>query len=450
MSARKFILFCASCGFYAWWDWRFLGLLLVITVVDYYVSCFLVTANSERERKLLLWFGVLVNLGVLAFFKYFNFFLEALNVFTQTWGWRAGVLNIILPIGISFYTFEKISYLIDVYHRAMKPARSLLDYTVFVTFFPRLLAGPIVRASKFLPQLEKGIELNLINLVEGSQYFLRGMLKKLVIADNLAIMVDQIYQFPSLFSPLTIWLGVAAYSIQILYDFWGYTDMARGIGKMMGLDLPLNFDLPYTSQSITEFWNRWHITLSQWLRDYVFFPIRRTLLQHWRCVPAWVTIVLSSLMTMLLAGLWHGASWNFVLWGGLHGMYLVIERLTFGTKPPQHRWTSIFAYLRSFLVFVLVTITWIPFRSPNWQTTILISQKLLFWQGKYNVEWYFVGALLAVPLIIAGSWLARRFEWKWPILPVQKGYTLAFMLFEALIILFCSPLNISPFIYFQF
>lgn len=446
---QKIVLLCASCAFYAWWDWRFLGLLGIITILDYYVSRSLVTASSEKKRKLLLWISLLVNLGFLGFFKYFNFFIGTLNVFTQMWGWRAGSLNIILPIGISFYTFEKLSYVIDVYRGTTQPAKSLLDYAIFVTFFPRLVAGPIMRASQFLPQLERGIELNLNSLVEGSQYFLRGMLKKLVIADNLAIMVDQIYLSPSLFSSPTVWLGVVAYSVQILYDFWGYTDMAIGVGKMLGFELPSNFDLPYTSQSVTEFWNRWHITLSTWLRDYIFFPVRRTLLQH-RHLPEWVTGFLPPLITMLLGGLWHGASWNFVLWGGLYGIYLAIERLIPALKPTQYPWTSPLAYLRSSVIFLLVTITWVPFRSPNWQTTILLFKKLLFFDMQYNFEWYFIWALLAVPLVIVGSWLARRFAWKWPILPIQKSYTPAFMLFEALVVFFFAPLNVSPFIYFQF
>lgn len=263
--ARKMILLCASCIFYAWWDWRFLGLLVFVTFVNYYAAHFLVKTALDKNRKLLLWVSILVNLSLLGFFKYFNFFTGTLNIFTEALGWRIGTLNIILPIGISFYTFETLSYVIDVYHGVVQPAKSLLDYAIFISFFPRLVAGPIMRASQFLPQLEKGIDISLDNFVEGGQYFLRGMVKKMVIADNVAVMADQIYLFPNAFSSFTVWLGIAAYSIQILYDFWGYSDMALGIGKMLGIELPINFNLPYTSQSITEFWNRWHITLSSWL-----------------------------------------------------------------------------------------------------------------------------------------------------------------------------------------
>jgi len=440
---RKLILLCASCIFYAWWDWRFLGLLATVTVLDYYVTRFLVATTSKKKRDLLLWVSILVNLGFLGFFKYFNFFIDTLNVFTQAWGWRIGTLNIILPIGISFYTFETLSYVIDVYRGVAQPAKSLLDYAIFITFFPRLVAGPIMRAAQFLPQLESGIQINLSNLVEGTQYFLRGMIKKMVIADNVAVMVDQIYSSPSVFSSSTIWLGVMAYSVQILFDFWGYTDMALGIGKMLGIELPINFDLPYTAQSITEFWNRWHISLSTWLRDYLYISLggnRKGKLRTY----------VNLMITMFLGGLWHGASWNFVLWGGLHGLYLAAERLVLGSKPAQHSWNSLWAWLRSFLIFVLVTITWVPFRSPNWQTTILIFKKLMFIGIGYKVEWYYVWPLIAVPVIIVGGWLARRFEWKWPTLSVQKSYTPAFIMFELLIVFFFSPLNTSPFIYFQF
>jgi alginate O-acetyltransferase complex protein AlgI len=440
---RKLALLSASCVFYAWWDWRFLGILATVTILDYYISNFLVKTTDSKKRKALLWFSIAINLGFLGFFKYFNFFIDTLNVFTGTLGWQTGTLNIILPIGISFYTFETLSYVIDVYKGVTKPAGSLLDYAIFITFFPRLVAGPIMRAREFLPQLERGIHLDFNNLFEGTQLFLRGMLKKVVVADNLAMAVDHIYNAPGIFSSPTVWLAVSAYSIQILYDFWGYTDMARGIGRILGIELPVNFNLPYTSQSITEFWTRWHISLSSWFRDYLFFPLERRRFK-WLGQPGNLLIV------FLLSGLWHGAGWNFIIWGGLHGIYLAMERLLMWAKPVQNPWTSYKAWVRAFLAFILVTITWIPFRSPDWQTTLLIFKKLLFVDMQYSVEWYYGWSLLATPLIVAGGWIARRFEWNWPIFPIQRSYTLAFILFEILIIFFFAPVNLSPFIYFQF
>ena len=440
---RKLVLLIGSCVFYAWWDWRFLGLLLVVTLLDYYIVYFMMDSADPRKRNTLLWFSIAINLGVLAFFKYFNFFIDNLNTMIGILGWQVGTLNIILPIGISFYTFEKLSYVIDVSKGVAKPAKSLLDYAIFVTFFPRLVAGPIMRSRGFLPQLERGIHLDLNNLFEGIQLFLRGMLKKVVVADNLALAVSQVYSAPQIFSSPTVWLAVTAYSIQILCDFWGYTDMARGIGKTMGFELPVNFNLPYTAQSITEFWNRWHISLSTWFRDYIFFPLERRR-SKWLGQPGNLLIV------FLFSGLWHGASWNFVVWGGLHGVYLALERMFAWAKPVQNPWISYKAWVRAFLVFVLVTLTWIPFRSPNWQTTLLIFKKLLFMGFQYSIEWYYGWALFAVPLVVVGGWLAQRFEWSWPIFPIQRSYTLSFILFEILIIYFFAPVKSSPFIYFQF
>ena len=441
--ARKVILLLASCVFYAWWDWRFLGILAAVTFLDYYISHFLAETRDSRMRLALLWSSIAINLGFLGFFKYYNFFIDTFNSFSAILGWRLGTLNIILPIGISFYTFETLSYVIDVYRGVTRPAGSLLDYAIFITFFPRLVAGPIMRAREFLPQLERGIHLDLNNLIEGVQLFLRGMLKKVVVADNLAIAVDSIYQAPTVFAAPTVWLAILAYSIQILYDFWGYTDMARGIGRILGIELPLNFDAPYTSQSITEFWNRWHISLSTWLRDYLYIPLGGNRNGRTRTY-------LNIMITMLLGGLWHGASWNFVLWGGLHGAYLAVERFLTGGKPAPSPWSSFRAWGRSLLVFLVVTITWVPFRSPDWHTTLLIFRKLMLVGMQYNIEWYYGWALLLVPLILLGGWVVRRFEWAWPILPIQRSYTIAFILFEILIIFFFAALDASPFIYFQF
>lgn len=442
-SPRKYILLTASCVFYAWWDWRFLGLLAFVTVLDYYISQLLVHTDDQQRRKHLLWISIVANLGFLGFFKYFNFFIDSLNAAVQPFGWHLGTLSIVLPIGISFYTFETLSYVIDVYHGVAKPAHSLVDYAIFISFFPRLVAGPIMRATQFLPQLERGLVLNLANLVEGAQWFLRGLLKKLVIADNVAIMVDQIYNAPSLFHPASVWLAVAGYSVQILFDFSGYTDMARGIGKMVGIELPPNFNLPYTAQSLTEFWNRWHISLSTWLRDYLYISLGGNRKGRLR---TYVNLML----TMLLGGLWHGASWNFVVWGGLHGLGLALERLFYGKKPPQYGWESPLAWLRSLLTAFVVTLLWVPFRSPNWETTTIIFQKLAFMPMQYNIHWYYQWAIIAVPLIFLGGMLTRRFDWRWPILSLEKAYTPAVMLFEALLVFYLAPVNSSPFIYFQF
>jgi alginate O-acetyltransferase complex protein AlgI len=439
----RLILLSASCFFYAWWDWRFFLLLASLAVFNFYTAQYLTRTNDPGKRTILLWLSVAVNLVFLGFFKYFNFFVDSLNVFTELLGWRMGTLNIILPLGISFYTFGTISYVVDVHKGSVRPANSLLDYAIFIMFFPRLVSGPIMRAREFFPQLERGVEINPANFVEGVQIFLRGLLKKMVIADNVALMVNQIYASPNVLSSSTVWLGVFAYSVQILCDFSGYTDMARGIAKILGFKLPENFNLPYTAQSVTEFWKRWHISLSSWFRDYVFFPLERRRLK-------WIGQPLNVLIVFALTGLWHGADWNFVLWGGLHGIYLVLERLLLAKRLAENSWTSLIAWVRALLVFVLVSITWIPFRSPDWNTTILVFKKLLFLGTQYNFEWYYIWAVVMVPIIVIGGMLVRRFKWEWPIFSIQKSYTPAFILFEILVVFFFSPVISSPFIYFKF
>jgi len=402
---NRLILLTSSCIFYAWWDWRFLLLLAALTVLNFYLAQYLVKTEDPVSRGKLLWLGVAVNLVFLAFFKYFNFFVDSMNLLTGLFGWRMGALNIILPLGISFYTFGTISYVVDVYKGTSRPTNSILDYAIFIMFFPRLVSGPIMRAREFLPQLKRGIRINLPDLAEGIQIFLRGLLKKMVIADNVAVMVNQIYTSPSVLSTPTVWLGIFAYSIQILCDFSGYTDMAVGIAKVMGFNLPRNFDLPYTAQSVTEFWKRWHISLSSWFRDYVFFPLERKRTK-------WGGQSLSVLIVFALTGLWHGASWNFVLWGGLHGIYLVLERLLLGKKLAETPWTSFSAWGRATFTFILISLTWIPFRSPDWNTTMLILQKLSFVSTQYQIEWYYVWAIITVPFVLLGGmfWTLDKFN----------------------------------------
>ena len=440
---RKILLLCVSCTFYAYWDWRFLGLLATVTVVDYYVAHALERSASEFYRRMLLVLSVVMNLGFLFVFKYFNFFLENLNSSLFPWGGHVEPWQIILPIGISFYTFETLSYVIDVYRRVTPPARSILDYAVFITFFPRLVAGPIMRGQQFLPQLDKPITLRLDNVVMGAQIFLRGLLKKMVVADNLAVFVDQVYSAPAVFSPATVWLAVFAYSAQILCDFSGYTDMAVGLGRMLGITLPHNFNLPYTAQSITEFWQRWHISLSTWLRDYLYIPLGGN-----RNGP--VRTYINLLLTMLLGGLWHGASWNFVVWGGLHGLYLGIERFVRGNaKVVPDNWRTTRAWLNAGWVFVLVSVTWVFFRSPSVEVTVTIWRKLLFVEAD-GISWFFTPALIVAPAMIIGGFVARRWHWAFPVLSPRNPVVPAALVLSALLVFLLAALDVSPFIYFQF
>ncbi len=437
---RRVLLLAVSGVFYAWFDWRFLFLLATITAVDYSIAGILHRSRHARNRKLLLAASVALNLGLLFTFKYLGFFLYHLNRLAGLFGGRVEVIELTIPNGHPFYPFETSSYVIDVYRRATPPARSLLDYAVFITFFPRLVAGPIMRAQQFLPQIERRITLSIENASAGMQIFAMGALKKMVVADTVAIFVDRVYQSPQVFSPATVWLAIFAYSIQIYCDFSGYTDMATGIARILGIELPVNFARPYTAQSITEFWRRWHISLSTWLRDYLYIPLGGS-----RRAPARTTANL--VLTMLLGGLWHGAGLNFVVWGALHGIYLAVEQRLW-SKPEPSPWTSARAWLRMAACFVVVSGTWVFFRSKSWGTTYRIGMKLTFLDsaGMVWIYWPAVLAMAAFLLVRAG----RRYRMAMPPYPASDPRVAAFLAFSIVAILLLAPLDITPFIYFQF
>ncbi len=314
--ARKPLLLAASFVFYAAWDWRFLGLILFSTAVDWLCGRTMPKVSRPKAR-LLLWLSLTCNLGVLGFFKFFNFFADSLR---ELLGWGApSTLNIILPVGISFFTFQSMSYTLDIYRGKQKPA-PVLDVFLFVAFFPQLVAGPIVRAVEFLPQLAPLPRFSMTNLYLGSSLFVRGLCKKLLFADSLARFSDPVFAAPAAYSPVENLLALYAFAFQIYFDFSAYTDMARGSAKTLGFDFPENFRLPYLAHSIRDFWRRWHITLSTWLRDYLYVSLggnRGNILRICR----------NLLITMVLGGLWHGAAWTFLVWGLLHGAALAAERL---------------------------------------------------------------------------------------------------------------------------
>jgi alginate O-acetyltransferase complex protein AlgI len=395
---KKRILFVASCVFYAAWDYRYLALLLLVSVIDYYCAARIAATDDERKRHRWVTFSVASNLGILAYFKYYNFFAGNLNGALAWLGGGLPTLTILLPVGISFYTFKSMSYTIDVYRREIEPCRSLMDYATFVTFFPELIAGPIVRASIFLPQMTRPIGPTADRLAVGASLFLLGLTKKVVIADRLAGQIDRVFAQPALFSGTALWLAVIGYSIQIYCDFSGYSDMAIGTAKMIGYDLPENFNMPYVARSITEFWQRWHMTLSAWLRDYLYIPLggnrkgeRRT--------------YVNLMLTMLLGGLWHGASWNFVLWGALHGGALGVHKLYRAKAGDRLRLPSGLAWLMTLLFVVLC---WIPFRASQPGDTARFIRGMFTLQPglSWSPDALVVALALVVPAHLGGMWLA--------------------------------------------
>lgn len=319
---RKWILLAASALFYAWGEPAFVVILLLSTAIDYALSFYLGEANPKRTRSLAITAGVAQNLGILAVYKYCDFAIQSLNAVLAPFnGTPVPLLKLALPIGVSFVVFEKITYLVDTYRGISKPAPRFSDYCLFVLFFPKLLAGPILKYHEMKDQIEQPAGASVDGFLHGFQRFVRGLIRKLLIADTLGAFANQVFAAdPGNLAAASAWLGLAAFTIQIYFDFAGYSDMAIGLARMMGFKLNENFNSPYASRSITEFWRRWHISLTTWIRDYLYVPlggnrgrVARTYVNLWVC--------------FLLSGLWHGAGWNFILWGAYNGLFLVLDRL---------------------------------------------------------------------------------------------------------------------------
>ncbi len=350
---RKLWLLAASYSFYAAWDWRFLSLVLLSTAVDFLVAAAMPT-RTPATRRVLLWTSLTVNLGILAVFKYFDFFADSAVAFSNWLGLPVSTtaLDLILPLGISFYTFQTLSYTIDVYRDKLAPTDSPVDFALFVCFFPQLVAGPIVRAINFLPQLSAARPWRDVRVRACLTLFLVGFIKKSCLADHAAVAVDAVFSDPDLFGAASKWLAASLYSLQIYCDFSGYSDMAIASAGLLGFRLPENFTFPYLADSMREFWRRWHISLSTWFRDYLYIPLGGN-----RSGRARTTFNL--LAVFFLCGLWHGAAWTFVLWGLFHGAFLVAERFVPIARAPR--------VLRHVYVVLVVVIGFVIFRSPDIQ-----------------------------------------------------------------------------------
>jgi len=440
--ARRWALLVGSCVFYGWWDWRFLGLLGLSTVVDYCVALAIDRRRGTPAARSILCVSVVVNLGILAAFKYFNFFRDSAQAALAAMGFDVALptLDVLLPAGISFYTFQTMSYTIDVY-RGERPERSLRDFALFVSCFPQLVAGPIVRAAELIPQLQRKTRWSEIDLPRGVYRLFVGLFKKMVVADTLALYVDAVFSDPTGYHGVSSWIAVYAYAFQIYMDFSGYCDVAVGVGELLGLHFPENFNLPYLAASPSEFWRRWHITLSTWLRDYLYIPLGGS---RW----GFARTVRNLLITMLLGGLWHGASWMFIAWGAYHGLLLVAEKLvgrwTAAVSPPGS--SDALRWVRVAAMFHATCLGWLLFRSPD-ASTALVMLGGLFDFSAGDVRG------LRILLIVAVCWLAHLHpHWReWPArfarLPAMGQGALAAVGMWTILLL--SPHG-KPFIYFQF
>ncbi|HET6227695.1 MAG TPA: MBOAT family O-acyltransferase [Bacteroidia bacterium] len=359
----SFYFFYKACGFYVLF-------ILLSAIVDFNLSNWLYKAKKPRNRKLILLFSVAINLGLLFYFKYTNFFIELINDFSNG---HIKPLHLILPIGISFYTFENLSYTIDVYRHKFKPVQSFLDYCFFLSFFPKLVMGPIVRASDFIPQIRQDIVLTKEDVAKGLYLIVGGLFKKVVISDYIYVnYVQYIFDDPSRHSGIECLLGVYGYAMVIYCDFSGYSDMAIGMAKWMGFTINENFDSPYQSSSITEFWRRWHMSLSSWLKDYLYISLGGNRVGKFR---QYVNLMI----TMLLGGLWHGASLNFVVWGGMHGLALAIDkaRMTMVNRyQTMRRWAGLSKVIGVFITFHFVCFCWIFFKASSFEDACIILTQI--------------------------------------------------------------------------
>jgi alginate O-acetyltransferase complex protein AlgI len=453
---RIWLLLGASFYFYASWN-KWLALIICVsTAMDYLVARGMDLSQKEWRRKLLLVASLVANLGLLTYFKYANFFLHSLENTLRSMGASTSmpVLRVILPIGISFYTFEAINYTIDVYRRKVRAEKSLAHFMLFITFFPHLVAGPIVRARDFLPQIHRRKHWQWARMHLGLSYVVMGLFKKVAIADRMAAFADPIFADPQNYGTYATWIATIAYALQIYCDFSGYTDMALGTAHLLGYKLAKNFNMPYLAANVQEFWHRWHISLSTWLRDYLFIPLGGS--RGLNCPRCQERRTARNLMiTMALGGLWHGAAWTFVLWGVLHGAYLIAQRRfkRFCTRRPTLErilLTPPGTLLRMALTFLAVLVGWVFFRATTLSAALNILKRMFSQHPGLHTplpEVGFYGTLALVVLchMLAASGVWRTMSRRLPAPVLGMGYAVALTL--ALVL---TPDSGKAFIYFQF
>jgi D-alanyl-lipoteichoic acid acyltransferase DltB (MBOAT superfamily) len=412
-------LLLASYVFYGLISWRFLPVLIFITLSDFCLGIlmgrFATPATGKvMIRKILIYMSLVIDLGLLAFFKYNNFFVDDFTRALNSIGIGADLatLNILLPIGISFYVLKSLSYTIDVYRGRQIPSNNLLEYGIFIAFFPALLAGPIDRPGKLLPQIHQQRRINPNQFTAGFSLILWGYFKKLVIADNMAIIANQVFQAGSDARGLDILIGTLAFTIQIYGDFSGYSDIARGFARLMGFELMINFILPYFALNPADFWQRWHISLSEWLRDYIFFPLRRLVLS-WpiRNVMLWA-LLLPPLGTMLVSGLWHGTGWNFILWGLFHGLLLIVYRVFANLPIPKNLSefgsSRLGVLMRMGIMFSLVSLGWLFFRADTVGQAFQLITKISLIPSSQSVQLINELIFFSIPLLFVQIWQAGK------------------------------------------
>ena len=450
---QNIILLIASYYFYGTWNYKFLFLLLFSTALDYFLAIFISDAKSPKQKKIYLITSVAINLGFLAVFKYYNFFVGSVQNLFSNFGLHPDIvlLNVVLPVGISFYTFHGLSYIIDVYNKKIQPEKDFVIYSLFVSFFPLLVAGPIERATHLLPQLKQKREFEYENVVDGLRQILWGFFKKLVIADNCATYVNQVFNNSSHFSGSSHLFAAIFFSFQIYADFSGYSDIAIGTAKMFGIELIRNFNYPYFSRNVGEFWRKWHISLTSWFRDYVYIPLGGS-------YGNMSNVIRNTMIIFILSGFWHGANWTFILWGIINGIYFI----PLLWRNTNRKYLEIVAKGKSFpslkdatnmvITFLLITFSWVLFRSDN------VSKAFDFLFYTFNSTLFSFPEklpyilLIHLVLFIAIEWLGREKEY--PIASLQSIKKRAYRWGIYIMLIFYIDMFMatteSQFIYFQF
>ena len=448
LTTRTIFLLLASYVFYASNNGWLLTLILASTCIDYAAGLWIAQSKSQRGRKAALITSVATNLGILGYFKYIDFFRETVAAGASALGLNLGWvdLNILLPVGISFYTFQSMSYTIDVYRGTIPVERSWFRFAFYVAYFPQLVAGPIMRASYFLPQVEKVHKLSIDDVEAGVFLICRGLFKKIVIADFLAIYADYAFGLGAGVSAVDLWIGLYAFTLQIYFDFSGYTDIALGCSRLLGYRIPENFMRPYAALGFSDFWQRWHISLSSWLRDYLYISLGGNRQGHWKTYR-------NLMLTMLLGGLWHGAGWQFVLWGFMHGTYLCIERWLGLAKSVPDSLTR--RTIKRLIIFHCVVLTWLPFRAESLSDVIEYLQRMVQFHSDFLINTGMVGVVLVTIATLAMQWYTDEVErheltaidWIKGRLFISKAavYGIA-----ATVIVIANAKGAQPFIYFQF
>ena len=453
---QNLLIVAASYVFYGWWDWRFLGLIIFSTVLDFFIGKSLEKAKLEINRKLLLYTSITVNLGFLGIFKYCDFFvsnfIDAFSLFGVELS--AGSLNFILPVGISFYTFQTLSYSIDVYRRKLKHTDDFIAFSAFVCFFPQLVAGPIERATNLLPQFLKARKFNYEQAADGMRQILWGFFKKVVIADNCAVFVNQIFDNPDPLSGSTLFMGSVLFAFQIYCDFSGYSDIAIGTSRLFNINLKQNFAYPYFSRNIGEFWRRWHISLSTWFRDYLYIPLGGSKGGTWNKIR-------NVFVIFIVSGLWHGASWNFIVWGGLNALYFLPLMLTKNNRNHLNTVAegSLFPTYKEFLsiglTFFLTVIAWVFFRADTLTEAVhylnlMFSSSFLTVPSFITPKAFMLYTYILICLFIAVEWVQRDKKFGLSIENLNRPFRWVIYTIVIGVIITFGQFGGTEFIYFQF